>query len=213
VLGKYLHKYYGISPTTLPLAFEPGARPTPAVKNQIIFLGGTNFLYAAGLHDLFKTVERIRANGSDLTVRLTVPTHIAVKDLGTLPSFVISEPIGTADGLANEIAASLFSFLPYSFDPQNKPMVSTSFPSKSMEYLAYARSIVVYGPDYGVATQYFQKASLPFVASSVTELEKTTKAHLTLQPDYSARYRQYLAAAHSVASVRKIICSNLGLKA
>jgi len=212
-LGEHLREYYGVSPTTLSLAFEPGPRPTPGVKNQIIFVGGTNFLYAEGLQDLFKTVGRIRATGSDLTVRLTVPAHIAVNDLGELPPFVISEPIKTADGLAHEIAASLFSFLPYSFDQRIKPMVSTSFPSKSIEYLAYARSIVVYGPDYGVATQYFQKANLPFVVSSVTELEETTKAHLTLQPDYSARYLQYLAVAHSLASVRKTICSNLSLEA
>ena len=39
-----------------------------------------------------------------------------------------------------------------------------------MEDLSYARSIVVYGPDYGVAIQYFRKAGLPTVVSSVVEL-------------------------------------------
>jgi hypothetical protein len=212
-LGEHLRKNYGVSSTTLPLAFEPEPRPLPSLKNQIIYVGGTNFLYADGLHDLFNTVERVRASGVDITVRLTVNAKVAARDLGELPSFVHSAPVETAQGLANEIASSLYAFLPYSFDQQHRLMVSTSFPSKSMEYLSYARSIVVYGPDYGVATQYFRKAGLPTVVSSVVELEEATRTHLAVQPDSSASYRKYLATTHSLAAVRKILCADLDLEA
>ncbi len=210
-LGEHLRKNYHISPTTLPLAFEPNPRPLLPVKNQVIYVGGTSFLYADGLHDLFKMVERVRASGVDLTVRLTVPANVAARNLGELPSFVHSGPVETADGLANEIASSLYAFLPYSFDEQHRLMVSTSFPSKSMEYLAYARSIVVYGPDYGVATEYFRKAGLPSVVSSQSELEEATRTHLAVQPNYSASYREYLKATHSLVAVHKILCDDLSL--
>jgi len=81
-----------------------------------------------------------------------------------------------------------------------------------MEYLAYARSIVVNGPDYGVATQYFRRAGLPSVVSSPEELEDMIFTHLTTQPDFSAMYREYLASAHSLVAVRKTLCAGLELE-
>ena len=91
-------------------------------------------------------------------------------------------------------------------------MVSTSFPSKSLEYLAYARSIVVFGPDYGVATKVFREAGLPSVVSSPEELEGAINSHLQAWPEHSAVYRRYLVEAHSLAAARKTICDGLGLE-
>lgn len=211
-LGELLRENYGVSPATLHLAFEPGPRPLVPVRNQIIYVGSINFLYADGLHDLFKVVKRIRcASGSDLTVRLTVPAKVALRELGELPPFVISAPIETSEGLAREIASSLLAFLPYSFALPHKTMVSTSFPSKSMEYLAYARSIVVYGPEYGVTTKRFLEAGMPTVVSSAMELEEIVRTHLAVRPEYSAIYNEYLAATHSLAASRKNLCEGLGL--
>jgi hypothetical protein len=212
-LGRLLRETYGVSPTTLHLAFEPAPRPIVPSIDQIIFVGGINFLYADGLRDLFKAVARVRlTSGADLTVRLTVPAKVATRELGELPPFVISAPVASSEGLAREIASSLLSFLPYSFDRRHKSMVSTSFPSKSMEYLAYARSIVVYGPDYGVATQCFRDASLPSVVSSSAELEEVMNTHLSVRPEYSERYRNYLVKEYSRAAARSTLCTDLDLK-
>ncbi len=209
-LGDHIWKNYGVSSTTLPLAFEPNARPAAPLKNQIIFVGSVNFLYTDGLLELFKTVDRVRGETNiDLMVRLTVPPHIAGKELGELPPFVISAPIETSDGLAHEIASSLFAFLPYSFGAEQTAMVATSFPSKSMEYLAYARSIVVYGPEYGTSTRCFREMRLPAVASSRAELEELTRAHLRESPEYSVIYRRYLAEAHSLSASKSAICAAL----
>jgi hypothetical protein len=212
-LGEHLRASYGVSPTTLRLAFEPQQKPMPPAKAQIIHVGGVNFLYAEGLRTLFRTVERVRSSsGVPLEVRLTVATSEAVRQLGELPPFVVSAPVETSEGLAGEIASSLFAFLPYSFDQREKAMVSTSFPSKSLEYLAYARSIVVFGPDYGVATKVFREAGLPSVVSSPEELEGAINSHLQAWPEHSAVYRRYLVEAHSLAAARKTICDGLGLE-
>jgi hypothetical protein len=211
-LGDYLRETFGVSSTTLNLAFEPDTRPSVSVKNQIIYVGSVNFLYANGLRDLFHVVERIRRDTQvDLTVRLTVPARIAVAELGELPQFAVCEPIATAQGLAREIASSLFAFLPYSFDLRERAMVTTSFPSKAMEYLAYARSIVVHGPEYGVATKLFRKMALPSLVSSPGELEGVTRSHMIARPEHSVIYRTYLVEAHSLAATRKTICNDLGI--
>jgi len=211
-LGELLWQTSGVASVTLGLAFDLTPRPIVPVKNQIIYLGSINFLYADGLFTLFKAVEQIRvATGVDLTVRLTQNATMAIRELGPLPEFVQAAPVETAEGLALEITSSLFAFLPYTFDSRYSTMVATSFPSKSMEYLAYARSIVVYGPGYGVATQYFQKAGLPSIVESPTELEEIILTHLTTQPDFSAMYREYLASTHSLVAARKTLCTGLGL--
>jgi hypothetical protein len=211
-LGAYLRENFGVSPTTLRLVFEPAPRPVVPVKRQIIYVGSINFLYVPGLRDLFQAVERVRlASGEDLKVRLTVSARIALRELGELPPFVIATPADSADELAGEIASSLFAYLPYSFDPREKAMVSTSFPSKSLEYLAYARSIVVYGPEYGVATKLFEQMDLPRVVSTRESLEAAVALHLADSPEHSVQYQEYLAEAHSLVAACQTIRHNLEL--
>ena len=211
-LGEYLLDEFGVSTTTLNLAFEPEHIPRQPAKRQIIYVGSINFLYTPGLRELFQVVARIRQTSrDDLTVRLTVPAAVAARELGELPPFVVSSPVDTSEGLAREIASSLFAFLPSSFDMREKTMVMTSFPSKSMEYLAYARSIVVYGPDYGVTTRLFREKGLPAVVSSPSELAEEVQSHLALRPEHSLKYRSYLAVAHSLAAARGTLCGDLGL--
>lgn len=209
-LGKLLQSQFGIAPVTLPLAFEPGARPSTAVKDQIFFLGSVNFLYADALRTLIDTVTQLRATtGRNLTIRFTSAS--AADTLGPLPDFVTIARIEGADALAREIAASLFAFLPYSFDEKLKTMVMTSFPSKSMEYFAYARSIVVYAPDYSNSSRLFTRTGLPSVTASQDELKQLIVSHLQSAPDHNPLYRDYLERFHSPAAVRNVILTTLGL--
>jgi hypothetical protein len=207
-LGELLHQQFSISPVTLPLAFEPNPRPEPALKSQIFFLGSVNFLYVEGLKTLIQIVERLRGElACNLTIRLTSPG--GTDALGPLPFFVNATPIVGADALAAEIAASLFAFLPYSFDPALRTMVTTSFPSKAMECLAYARSLVVHAPSYSNSARLFTEASLPQVTHTDADLEVAVRNHLENAPDHSACYRTYLADNHSPAIVRRILLDTL----
>jgi hypothetical protein len=207
-LAELVHRQFGVTPVTLPLAFEPGPRPNLPVKDQIFFLGSVNFLYADAIRLLVQVVGRLRAEtGRDLTIRFTSPAAHA--ELGPLPAFVQVAPIAGAGALAEEIAASLAAFLPYSFDEKLRTMVTTSFPSKSMEYLAYARSILVHAPDYSNSARMFSRAHLPTVTSSMPELETALRSHLAEAPDHSALYRTYLEKRHAPAAVRAIILETL----
>jgi hypothetical protein len=207
-LGELLHRQFGVHPVTLPLAFEPGPRPAPPVKDQLFFLGSVNFLYADGLKSLIGIVGRLRAEmRRDLTLRLTSPGGTGA--LGPLPAFVNATPIAGAQALAAEIAASLFAFLPYSFDPALRTMVATSFPSKSMECLAYARSLVVHAPAYSNSARLFAEADLPQVTQTDAALEAAVRQHLQAPPDHSARYRTWLADHHAPEKIRRILLETL----
>ena len=207
-LGSLLHRQFGITTTTLKLALEPP--PTPASsarKDQIFFLGSINFLYLSALRTLLEIVKRLRAEtGRDITVRFT---HDLPTDLGPLPDFVHAAPIADAGGMMEEINASLFAFLPYGFEPELRTMVETSFPSKAMEYLAHARSIVVYAPDYSISARFFAKAALPAIVPTPQALEQEIRRQLAAPADHAAQYRTYLAAQHSLETVRRTLLSVL----
>jgi len=209
-LGQLLESQFGIAPVTLPLVFEPQPRPVVPVKDQIIFLGSVNFLYADALRTLIDAITQVRAaTGRDLTLRFTSAS--AVEALGPLPGFVTIARIEGAQALAREIAASLFAFLPYSFDEKLKTMVTTSFPSKSMEYFAYARSIVVHAPEYSNSSRLFVRHHLPTVTASQQDLRQIIEAHLISPPDHNGLYRGYLERFHAPAAARNVILNTLGL--
>jgi hypothetical protein len=204
-LGSLFERQFGVKATTLPLIFEPQPLPNETPRKQIIFVGSINFLYADPLRKLIATVEEIRdQTGEELTIRFTSRSAAM---LGDLPPFVRVEAISGAENLAREISASLFAFLPYSFDANVVEMIKTSFPSKLMEYLAYARSIVVFAPDYANSTHYFQSSGLPQVAHDGEGLKEEILRHLREVPCYRDHYLRQLSKAHSPVLAREIILS------
>lgn len=206
-LGVLLHRQFGVTATTLRLATEPRPAPNPPRKDQIFFLGSINFLYVSALQTLLGIVAQLRVEtGRDISVRFT---HGAKTTLDPLPDFVRAEPIAEAQALAEEIAASAFAFLPYAFEPSLRTMVETSFPSKSMECLAYARSIVVHAPDYSNSARFFAGAGLPVVTSTEEALEQEIRRQLADRPDHRAQYRAYLAEKHGLESARETLLSTL----
>lgn len=206
-LGALLHKQFGITTVTLRLALEPPPTRGSSRRDQIFFLGSINFLYLSALRTLLEIVKRLRAEtGRDITVRFT---HDMPTALDPLPDFVHAAPIVDANAMMEEISTSLFAFLPYGREPELRTMVETSFPSKSMEYLAHARSIVVYAPDYSNSVRFFQKASLPAITLTPQALEQEIRRQLAAPADHAAQYRAYLAAQHSPRTVRETLLSTL----
>ena len=206
-LGALLTEQFGLTATTLRLGFEIKPAPSPPRKDQIFFLGSINFLCVSALKTLIETVRCLRVEtGRDIVIRFTCDPQAA---LGQLPSFVHAAPIPGANALAQEIAASLFAFLPYSFDETLRTMVKTSFPSKSMECLAYARSIVVFAPAYSNSARFFTAAALPTVTLTPAALEQTIRQHLAVPPDHSRQYRDYLDRRHAPAAIRETLLSTL----
>lgn len=206
-LGRLLHRQFGIKAETLSLAYEARTAPAPPRKHQIFFLGSINFLYVDALRTLLNIVTELRESmGWDITVRFTYSGKTA---LSPLPDFVNAQAIPSAEILAQEISASLFAFLPYSFSDSVRDMVETSFPSKSLECMAYARSIVVYAPSYSTSARIFEGNNLPTVARTDDELKRVIVQHLESPPDHRARYREYLSIAHSESAVRETLLASL----
>jgi hypothetical protein len=206
-LAALLRRQFDVEASTMNLAYEAGPAPMPARKDEIFFLGSINFLYLDALQTLLDIVGKLRAEtGRDITVRFTHGYRTA---LDPLPAFARAEPIRDSAGLAEAIAASLFAFLPYSFHDNVRVMVETSFPSKSLECMAYARSLVVYAPDYSSSAKFFIGAGLPVLARTTVELEQEIRRQLDDPPDHRARYRQHLMEHHGAEAVRQTLLLSL----
>jgi hypothetical protein len=209
-LGELVRRQYGVESETLALAFEPGLKPNCLAKLEIVFVGNISFLYADGLKCLFAAVRTLRAELSvDLRVRLTAHESAAIRELGELPYFVRAEAAAGAQELAEVIASSLFAFLPYTFDETYRRMVETSFPSKCMEYFAFARSIVVLAPDYGTSVKYFRGLSLPTICDGPEALKAVIRDHLSEHHDYGDLYLAALKSRHSLAVARRTLIDSL----
>lgn len=194
----------------LPIPYEKQLPDIPhgCRKNQILFLGSINMLYRDGLRDIAEVIDKInRMEGSDIKLRFTYKTAAEVQCIIGKHRCIISQRIEGEDELMEELRTSLFCCMPYSDDIDLYVMQNTSFPSKLVEYLAAASSIVIYGNKRNSAQLYFEKNNLPYVICGKNKklLEDCIIRHLEQEPDYSSEYRKALETNHSFDKVGKRI--------
>ncbi len=208
-----MHEVYGVSSQVIPLPYpEIESLPeTPSIP-QVLFVGNVSHFYQDGLRDMAETIAEInRETGGNLTLRITLgKPEVVAKTIGSHP-FITCGNSGGSEDLSREISRSLLCFLPYSFTEEYRVMVSTSFPSKLLDYLASARSVLCYAPPYASSTHYFQTHSLPrsLERESRPALKKTLQEHLSEQPNHSSAYREVLQRHHSTASIRQRLTTSL----
>lgn len=208
-----VREVYGVSSHIIPLPYpEVAALPQVPPIPQILFVGNVSHFYQDGLRDMAETIAEInRETGANLTLRITLgKPDLVAKTIGSHP-FVVCGHSGGSDDLSREISRSLLCFLPYSFNEEYRVMVSTSFPSKLLDYLASARSVLCYAPAYASSTRYFQAHSLPETLDheSRPELKKILVAHLNEQPNHSPAYREVLQRHHSPVHIRQRLTTAL----
>lgn len=177
-----------------------------SLKRQLIYVGTMSHLYGDSFVQVVEAVVRRRAAGDDLRLRATFLPDALEGLLPTVPDFVDLGRIDDRSAFLTEIAESLAAVCPISFDPAQE-MVRTSFPSKLLDYLCNARSIVVHGPAESVASRYLADADLPYVSSCPKELDAVLKLISEEQPDLRARYRERLDAAHGSEQFRATLQS------
>jgi len=181
---------------------------TGDIKNEILFLGNTSHFYLSGIRDMLSVLALInckRAVQNKIFLRLT--TSKIPSSLISFESHIICKPFFGKDALAEGIQNSLLCFIPYSFDKKYKVMVSTSFPSKTLECLAYARNILVYGPTYSSSIKYFEKNGLQITVSE----ESVSALHLTVEKiiladvgmQNSSSYKKVLLKNHSYNKINE----------
>ena len=208
-LARMLATRYGCSAKVLPLVASAScAQPTASTgadRPFAFFLGSANHLYASGLRDLMALMAELRRDtGQDLTLRLTCSVSQAKEILGHVPAWV--QTGGATDAEVAHLAGrSSFCFLPYSFDDADRHMVTTSFPSKLNDYLAYARAIVVYAPRYSVPAELFNSESVPIVVHDVTSLRQSLSELAAQQANFSTDYRRTRDAHFSPSAALRIL--------
>jgi hypothetical protein len=208
-----IHDVYGVSSSVVPLPYhESPPLPESEPASQILFVGNVSHFYQDGLRDMAKAIaETNEQTGANLTLRITLGKPEKVdREIGSYP-FIVCGSSGGSEDLSREISRSLLCFLPYSFKEEYRVMVSTSFPSKLLDYLASARSVLCYAPSYASSTQYFKAHSLPQSLSQESQphIKRLLVEHLDTKPNHSAIYRETLKREHSQAHVRECLTEAL----
>jgi glycosyltransferase involved in cell wall biosynthesis len=93
--------------------------------------------------------------------------------------------------LASVLSTADILFLPYSFLEGSRDAVETAFPSKTADYLAAGKPILVFGPKYSSLVRY---ASEQGFAEIVDEFSPSALAHSIRRIASSPLYKEHLAA-------------------
>lgn len=177
-----------------------------------IYLGSINHLYENELIDLFKVLKNFRKKYPDAKFCFASSVE-SVKRLfrGNVPDFVdVRQNLSDLD-LAKLLSRSLFAFLPYSFAENDRNMVSTSFPSKSLTYLSYSNNIIYYGPTYSSAFEIFSRYPIIYFAHSLPELECCIKLLMEKKGSQSEFFRKIIDVEFSEKIVVNAIIRGLDI--
>ena len=201
---------YGIPVTCLPLTAE--IPPPPQGHNVCptyfaAYLGSINHLYEDGLKLLFQMVAELRSSiGLELRVRMVSrPADVARLFDGAVPDWVVSGAEDSLMGVAAALSDSQFCYLPYSRRDSAHAMVRSSFPSKLLDYLSWARHIVVFAPNDSVPFNLFNRERLAGATCSPSELRDRLGALVGKTDSESAQYRDVLIRHHGPGQASSII--------
>lgn len=213
---KRIELLYGVDSTVLPLPYElpkvTEIKKEIKVKEQIMFVGSISHFYIEGLKDMAETIETINKNENvDLKFRFTQKNEEHVKSLVGNYNCIVSKPYDESKELYEALSNSLICFAPYSFDLKFKEMVSTSFPSKMLDYLSMAKMILVYSPKYSTSIQYFEENNLikSIIVRDKQYLYNAILSQIKNTEDYSDTYRNAVKSVHSFEVIKTIIINEL----
>ncbi len=118
-------------------------------------------------------------------------TEVDMQDFGWLHENVICRGWLPQSELSDELATADILFLPYSFREIARDAVETAFPSKTADYLAAGKPLLVFGPEYSTLVRY---ASQWGFAEVVTACDTSSLLAGIVNIASSETYRQQLAA-------------------
>lgn len=166
----------------------------------MIFIGNTSHFYQDGLTTLAEAISILRKANYDVIMTITIDSWFARRLQERFGSDIIYiKSYETNSELAKAIGNSVASFLPYSFDAKYRRMVSTSFPSKLMEYLRWSQNIIFLSPEYSTSNILAREKKLPWVLqkNSSNLLADTIRSIIEKRLDYSSLYREVLRNEYS----------------
>ena len=211
----HLRTKYGQRAYWLPVLVADGIapwqsfRPASPDERALVFVGSVNLLYEQGLADLYDAIREWNNQPHPYRLRLKLLTrHRPESLLRRLPSTDDLDLVLDADDEAktHHLRTAWAVFLPYSFAPEARFLVATSFSYKSTDAFAAGRPILVYGPPYASLPRYFREENLPLTAHSPSELRSALDqidACDNLQT--AARYAELVERHHSPQALRRVL--------
>jgi hypothetical protein len=215
---EHLSAKYQVRSTWLPIVIpESNLIPhqyhsrRPDVRT-ITFLGAVNPLYLDGLRDLLRAIKRWNSQDPAYQLCLTILTYtdpsLVRQELGAGPDLEVVFRCDNEE-LHQRLRGSWALFLPYSFAPDLKLMVSTSFPHKIVESLGAGRPVLVYGPAYASLPRYFRDNDLPLCVTRTEDLwgalPDISKYDTS---DLTRRYQRVIEKFHSPEKLRQLLDSH-----
>ena len=193
-----------------PPAWQP-FQPGNPDKRSLVFVGSVNFLYEATLADLYQAITTWNQGTPAYRLRLKIVTrHRPEALLSRLPSSVDLDLVIDADDAAKarHVRDAWAIFLPYSFAPEEKVFVATSFSYKFTDAITAGRPILVYGPADASLPRYFREENLPLLANSAAELKSAlAQIESSDRPETLARYADLLARNHSPQALQQVLAN------
>lgn len=198
------------SVASLALPYSIDAVKVSKRLKQFVYVGNVNHIYADALLDVIRCVGDVRSTlGCDVTLRVTAPEDQVAAIVRPIPDFVEVGRVASRADLCSMIAESLSAVCPISFQA-GSVMTETSFPSKLLDYLAYSKQIIVYGPKNSTAFRYFKNNGLDCAVSDFDGLFKSiSEVALHGAKDYSDRYRSVLIRNHGEDVFREAVVAVL----
>jgi hypothetical protein len=181
-------------------------------KNQVMYIGGINELYIGGLQDIASVIDGVNKElNLNIRLRFTYKNNTEVKRIIGSYKCIDSNMIDDEEDLRCEMYSSLFCFMPYSKNEKLNIMQNTSFPSKLVEYLSAAKSIVIYGNNKNSAQRYFEENDLPYIiyGNDKDKLKQILLYHVNNKVDFSDKYISNLKSKHSYEYIRSIILNKI----
>lgn len=205
---------YQVSSTVLNLPFKKQYSVDTAIRNNtVFFLGNASHFYHDGLIDMMDVIcdynEQYNSNVLMQFSIVNLPAIFTKRHLQYIHYGQYENDYSQSEA----IAKSLFCIIPTSFEKKYQGIISTSFPSKLMECMAFAKKIVVYGPKDSSSVAYFAENGLQDYIDErdKKKLFSTLQREMDHPSDHSESYNKALIQNHSYDAIKNTILHGLKL--
>lgn len=211
--AEHLTELHGVPARWMPtpihadeLVHHPFVPASPDVRT-ILFIGACNALYCAPLLEIYAAIQQWNRTASTYKLRLRIlspgnidPLRKRLPDEDDLDVILFAP----GDEIARQARTCWATFLPYSFGPEVRTLVSTSFSWKLSDSYRSGRPILVYGPAYASIPRYFLEENLPLCATCPEALLPTIASIERLDtPALIDRYATVWRRHHSAEAVER----------
>lgn len=209
-LAQEFYNRYQLKCKTLPLIVPDTRTPEISAGSEvngtyIFYLGSINHLYAKGIRELIKCVEQLRsATGIDVKIYLASCPLQFSRFIDSKPDFVTVKKLPSDTQVEGYVREANVCYMPYSFNPKDRQMVQSSFPSKLLQYLNNAKNIIVCAPEYSTAYRLFEEQRIGSVCTEET-LYETLLHIIKNSDDQSLGYQATIKLRYSKRTLLRIL--------